>query len=473
MERNFYNDDFDFEQLIKQKSDQFKMYPSDKVWKGVQSALRPARKWYWMGLALFLASIGFYTIDAINHPGKPVLASNNTTESENTTASKETQKAPIVPMVAKKTSQDQKSSVAFFDTKWEEKRIEETKSEETRSEERGSEEFKNEEMRNEERGVSTTEKPFKRISPVIPMVAATAAKAEDIQIENTTTSTQVAPIAATPTEEAAAANEEKSEKINWLQENLVYEFSKPKLKKLSWQLSFSPTMNYRKLQGTADAKISNLLTNVPIAPTIEGDIDNLVKHKPGVGFELGSGFVYALNKSMNFRAGVQFNYSQYYIQAYNSYSTDRATIALNNVGLSSGTITNYSRIRNFGGNSQTDLRNEYFQISAPIGMEFILMGRKRLQMGVAATVQPTYLLNRNNYLITTDYKNYTSAPSLVRRWNVNTGAEAFVSYKVGSTKIQLAPQFRYQLLSSYTDQYPIKEYLMEYGAKLTISKTIK
>ena len=35
MERDFYTDEF--EDLVKLKADQYRMYPSDRVWKGVVS----------------------------------------------------------------------------------------------------------------------------------------------------------------------------------------------------------------------------------------------------------------------------------------------------------------------------------------------------------------------------------------------------------------------------------------------------
>jgi hypothetical protein len=102
-----------------------------------------------------------------------------------------------------------------------------------------------------------------------------------------------------------------------------------------------------------------------------------------------------------------------------------------------------------------------------------VIGNGKLQFNVAGTIQPTYLMNRNSYLLTTDYLNYTKEPSLFRRWNVNGGLEAFLSYQIGGFRWQIGPQFRYQLLSTYTNKYPIKENLMEYGIKIGISKTIR
>jgi hypothetical protein len=56
---------------------------------------------------------------------------------------------------------------------------------------------------------------------------------------------------------------------------------------------------------------------------------------------------------------------------------------------------------------------------------------------------------------------------------VNAGVEAYVGYNTGTVRWQLGPQFRYQLLSTYENKYPIKEYLMEYGFKIGVTKTIR
>src|SRR5690606_34620470 len=104
---------------------------------------------------------------------------------------------------------------------------------------------------------------------------------------------------------------------------------------------------------------------------------------------------------------------------------------------------------NFSGYFAEDLKNQYYQLSVPVGLELRVLGSDKFQFNVAGTIQPTYLLNKNTYLITNDYKNYTREPSLVRKWNVNAGTEAFISYSSGDLKWQVGPQFRYQLLSSY------------------------
>jgi hypothetical protein len=76
------------------------------------------------------------------------------------------------------------------------------------------------------------------------------------------------------------------------------------------------------------------------------------------------------------------------------------------------------------------------------------------------------------YLVSSDFKNYAQEQSLMRKFNVAAGAETFVSYNAGGIQLQVGPQIRYQLLSSYKN-YPIKEFIMDAGIKVGITKTLK
>lgn len=484
MERSFYNDDFDFEQLIKQKSDQYKLYPSDKVWKGIYGSLHSSRRWYWVGFVLFIAGISYYTIDQLSAPPRKNIASlkdnsvpvpdkhadvteaiilpftSPTKDPGRSKVSENTQqKGPVIAVAAVDNSAELYSPL--FSTDPEKTSL-------------------NREMLS---AVIKMDNSTRFEKNIIPSPITDLYNNSRILFNEETTNNDLVQDIATGsiksidnTNTIVAANNELNDqkKINWLQENAVYEFTRPKLKRISLQLTLSPTMNYRKLSGNKNTNIASVVKNIPYNFNVEGDVDNLVNHKPALGLEFGSMFLYAVNKNITFKTGFQFNYSRYDIQAYSSNITDRATIALNNFyGTNTDSITTYTRLRNFGGNAVQDLKNEYYQLSAPIGVELLVLGRGRLQLSVAGTIQPTYLINRDNYLITTDYKNYTREPSLVRRWNVNTGAEAFISYKAAGFKFQLGPQLRYQLLSSYDDKYPVKEFLTEYGIKFGISKAIR
>jgi hypothetical protein len=488
MERGFYNEDI--EELLKEKADQYKLYPSDKVWKGIHRSLHPNRKWYWLSLVLFLSAVGYYTFIEFITPStaSKSISENNTTS----TASKPTEntesdnsaKAVIIPFGNPKqnnnTAPKQRTFVLNPDNteatdglviplneptapvtaiaalaenntfafnnetpvydlnKWQAKKLWQP-------------ELANNGQAEADNNIDEAEQPTVQAPAFASLTNLTSVDASKLEANTNNT-------------------EEDNKRASWLAHNAVYELGVPKQKRLSWQLSFMPTMNYRILKGSnypSDVK------TLPLAPIITGDPDKLVNHKPALGFEFGTNLLYAVNKSFTLKTGIQFNYIRYDIQAYSSNTSEPATIALNsNYGIVTGQLTSYTRYRNFGGDAAENLHNQYFQLSVPLGLEVNLLGNEKLQVGIAGTIQPTYLLNRNTYLITADYK-YATEPALVRKWNVNTSAEAFISYKTGGLKWQVGPQLRYQLLSSYIKEYPIREHLFEYGIKIGVAKTIR
>lgn len=73
-------------------------------------------------------------------------------------------------------------------------------------------------------------------------------------------------------------------------------------------------------------------------------------------------------------------------------------------------------------------------------------------------------------LLSTDFKNYTDGSAFARRWNVNTSIGVNLTFKTGANLWQIGPQVRYQHLPSYTNQYPIKEFRLDYGIRLGITR---
>jgi len=132
-------------------------------------------------------------------------------------------------------------------------------------------------------------------------------------------------------------------------------------------------------------------------------------------------------------------------------------------------ISNVRNVDVTSNNHGNWLQNFSFQASAPVGVEVSLKGNEKMQFGIAGSIQPTYVLGDRAYMITTDYKRYTQVPWLLRRWNVNTAFETFVLYNTGNTIWQVGPQVRYQLLSSFISNYPVKENLFDFGLKIGVS----
>lgn len=259
--------------------------------------------------------------------------------------------------------------------------------------------------------------------------------------------------------------------LPWSIENVTNSY-KRKSSRFRTEFHFTPTISYRKLsENKTYLRNASLLNSSPNYAALYGSVNNMVTHKPDLGFELGITEKYSLTEKVRIRGGLQFNVNRYDIKAFRSpYAL--ATIALNRRGSarvdSVYTLSSYSNV-DASSNKSNWLQNLSFQISAPVGVELALKSNDKMQFGIATTVQPTYVLGDRAYLITTDYKSYTQVPWLLRRWNVNTAFETFVSYQSGKTRWQVGPQVRYQLLSSFISNYPVKENLFDFGLKIGVS----
>ncbi|HLG40230.1 MAG TPA: hypothetical protein VI461_11200, partial [Chitinophagaceae bacterium] len=240
-------------------------------------------------------------------------------------------------------------------------------------------------------------------------------------------------------------------------------------KRVSWQVYFTPTVSYRKLRDNKSLQNSTFFLNnrnygYPFAST--GSVNTAVTHKPDLGLELGFSAGYPLSKTFKLTAGLQFNINRYDIRAY-VYNREPATINLNGDGNNS--LTTWTSYRNYNGYKSDWLKNFYFSASAPVGAQVRLFGNNKTHFGFAGTVQPTLILRDRAYLISSDYKNYAEVPDLIRRFNMNTSFETFISYKNRNTRWQIGPQVRYQVLSSFQSKYPVKENLFDFGVKIGIS----
>jgi len=476
MERDFYNEEF--EDLIREKTDQYKMYPSDKVWKGIHSSLHARRRRFVIGMSILVSGILLFAGKELIAPGKhPItqkIAQNTSTSpksaseealSENDQPTPESYfKDPerVINKPAPQRPQTLNEVIAFniLDNSGSTK----------------------------EPAIAVTQASqidiasIVEASPFLPSADLSLmmpkATVQHLQLEATASrpSTVISehPVSSTieTAQKSNIANYSADDKkqIDWLQERALQHLSPIKQHKLNWQVYFSPTVNYRKLSGGNYADSRSTVQNVPIALIHYGNANDFVDHTPAIGYEFGGNMLYQLTRNLSVKVGLQFNYTRYMIRAYSS-TPELATIALNSYyGYFADSITGYTNVRNFSGKSKEYLQNRYFQISAPVGLEMRVFGNGKLQFNIGATIQPTYLLNRNSYLLTTDYTNYTKEPSLFRKWNLNGGLEAFISYRIGNLRWQIGPQFRYQLFSTYTDKYPLKENLMEYGIKIGITK---
>lgn len=204
----------------------------------------------------------------------------------------------------------------------------------------------------------------------------------------------------------------------------------------------------------------------------EQDINNSIIQKPSIGLEIGGGIISTVLKSVKLKTGLQLNFTQYNSEAFENSHPVATSITMNTF------IGQYQESRstpysNSDGISPVKLHNETFQVSIPMGMDIKIASLDNLQWSVGATIQPSYVIGGKSYLISSDKRNYIKESSLLNRWNLDAGFETFISYKTNGLTLQFGPQFRKQLFTTNDKNYFIQEHLTNYGFKFGISKLIR
>ncbi|WP_336516060.1 hypothetical protein [Pollutibacter soli] len=471
MERNFYTEGF--EGFLKDKSDQYKLYPSDKVWKNINKKLHPKRRWPYLAAALLLVGLGvggkFYveensegqTLSApVTNDGSILsqkkskdLQQNNTSgKAENAHQSKPGSASLVSPL-----------RVSYLNPAFKKPEVVEDQNSLTGDE------------------FGKTGNPATETDNLITYPDLAMGIEADQKITNSPDLLMNRPI-----ETIGAPNKsslvkrsivvqtrEESEAQLSLTQKAIYKLSRV-TKKTGWEFHIAPSVSYRRLIGKAtDIPFNYTAGTMYSTNAVQGtDVRLAVDHDPSIGMEVGGSLVYPLTKNLRVRAGLQFNYNRYQIKAY-SYKPELATFGVDYSGANARSINTISYYRNYSGNSLTRLHNERFMFSVPLGVELTLFGNDKVTFNVASTIQPTYIFDNNSFLISTNLKNYAQEPKLYRNWNVNAGLEGFLSIKTGSYNWVVGPQFRYQILSSYKDNYPISEHLVDYGFKIGVMKPIR
>ena len=460
MESNFSNRDF--EQFVKQNADQYRMFPSERVWKEVNNALHTKRKWYglWLSILLLLTG-GAVTWVMIAYP---TSKKQNQANLENKILSAKT-KLSATP-AAESQSQEIESLLTFNKEPFTVQNS--TVIQEDLSVTGFSLSSTPDDITLDLPSHARNFSDFSADKKYSPVVENLATGNTSIQTELNTATTDEKLIG--ETEKYPAASNVEQPRLNnstvfypFTIESVINSYRYKKLpRRISWQLFVTPTVSYRKL--SVNKSYDGASAGVYPFASLSSDVNSAVTHKPDLGMQIGLSAGYPIAKNLKLRGGLQFNINRYDIKAY-QFNGEVATIDLNG-GPGNNTISTWTYYRNYSGYKSDWLKNYYFSVSVPVGAEVKLFGNTKTNVGIAGTLQPTYILNDRAYLISTDYKNYAEVPRLIRHVNLNTSFETFVNYTNGKTKWQIGPQVRYQVLSSFQNKYPVKENLFDFGLKV-------
>jgi len=484
MEKNFYNDDF--ENFLKESTENFRMYPSRKVWHSIYNDLHPSRKWPSLAVCLVLITailfVGVSNNNDINHasqkalkgsilaagnasldaekrriPQSPVLAYNQAGINQFTSIIAGAPNNVPAPVTNLLTQNIESLYVPFEETE----------------------------------ELNTTSERARIASESMNLNITSSSPENDILQSNN--SDEIKSIAAAPVKpgDQASASVERVQLLKkdisslksigsfqsdlaWIDDHAFYNkpFVKLKKNRLAIQYYVTPSVGFRKLEQTNEIDLnSSSLIATRVAPQ---EIEDKVTQKAALNLEAGAMILYSINKRLRVKTGLQMNYTNYIITAYDLDHPVQTAILLNDP--ETGYPEVQFRSTTLGNNAGTEvakkLNNNTVQFSVPVGADYKIAGNQRLKWYVGATVQPTLVSSGHTYVLSTDAKHYIEEPSLLRKWNMNGSFETFLSYKTASgIDINVGPQVRYQFFSSYNKQYSISEKLYNMGIRLGMTKS--
>ncbi len=456
MERYMYQDD-SFEKMLKQKADEYRMYPSNQTWENIQNRIQKKHNivnFKSAGLTIVLLSA--FSLYISNNQGvtNKVAVTSIQGGSELPFVVKPAPPVAIIRakipaaiksptiITAAKNNNENTSAISIEKADVPVQLISEPEKKELiptvtvieKADEKVSEEISITKISNT--GLLSSLKPG--LSEIAP-----EQKLPILPIENNIETPAESPTLKTDAE------------LNY-EVNIPVITKTRKVKEL--QIYVTPSASYRAL--TAD----NIFTlgNLP-----QQDPENAITNTPSLGLEAGFAMLFPVAKNLKFRTGVQFNYTRYNVNAFKNAPQ------LTTVRLNYSSIQRVSTLNNDYGIFSKEVANETYQVSIPVGVEVKLLGKKKVQWNLAANIQPTYLIKASGYLLTNDYKNYVQAPDLLSHLNLNTALETFISFDIKKFKLQAGPQIRYQLFSNNRDIYPIREHLVDYGFRIGIVKPLR
>lgn len=457
MENKFYN--HDFEQFLRESTADFKMYPSRKVWFCIYNDLHPSKKWPSLAVTLLLIFsilfIGISNNNSINssrkNSTKNLLAINDAGKKGAGSSKTTVIKTAAVPlksgMTATPTIHRTETVAGVF--------------------------RKDINVNNTDAG-ETTASTINN-DAIENLDDKTTAKAITVLPSSQDQDNAEAMAKKQPQEIAVSESNDKHgfslkqtvEEKKWIESYAFY--NKPAQKR--WksrsaiQFYITPSFGFRSLEDISRQNINT--RNILATSNVSQNINDYVNQTSALNLEVGTMMLYSLSKRLRVKAGVQFNYSSYTSMAEELTHTAQTTILLKEeYGINEVPVN--SRYKNsFDPDNFTKLSNKSLQFSMPLGADFKVAGNKKLKFYTGASIQPTLITGGNAYVLSADKKYYVDVPAAMRRFNLNGSFESVLSYTTANgASVIVGPQFRYQFLSTYNNEYNYFEKRYNLGIKL-------
>lgn len=440
----------DFERALKEHADRFFLIPSERVWKSIYNDIHPGSRWPSLAVGLFMVLTLFWIgnvnneYPAFNHQPainqqvdqKKDLGHNNT-ELQISQLSAEVSKLKVSgeELAAQRPHTiNQNTAINLLTTTYS-----------TASVDR------------------KPEKDFMNEWHVSgPVEAANATTVVSRLIPESLSS-----VRNTPAKNQQVVKSESSAKSSQIKRTTsgvdqVLSISSIMRKKLKWEFTFMPIISDVQFGGTNLNKINSTVINTPVS---KHDM-NIAKR---LGFITGANVYYPLSRRVSLTSGVHVIYTGYNIfSEIVQPNTTSLTFKDSNGKMFSKYYVSY--YANDKRNHNTSITNYNLQLSVPVGAQVDILSRSKFKISLVSSVEPYMVLGNKAYLLSGDASSYVTDPDLVRRFNLSGNIGGMVHFSSNTTNWRIGPNFRYQVLSTYTDIYPVREHFINYGIQVGVSR---
>ena len=507
MENNFYRDEF--EQMLRETTEEFRMYPSRKVWHSIYNDLHPDRKWPSFAVCLLLLTailhIGIANNNNISKTTVPLItttlnaslqnaapvyhnSSGNNNHAKHNTEDLAQTNRQVISLDSKEVSTDSQEALTSSETET----LPATTSGKTLVANDSYDPLMNTATKQvvpNKTGLNPLEKILTVATiPLVSKIANEQKSDREIGAANRTISivdgneadvvtTETSafnglPVAATDKLGITAVQSERTLSLAekaWIEDFAFHNLRNPGKWKtnLSFQYYITPSIGYRHLN-------KNNGFEPPNGSLITTHENDELTQQAAPNFEAGAVMVLGINKKLKVKSGLQFNFTNYNTYAHDLQHPTQTMVPMNDPR--SGYLRHQPYNTTYGnvlGSNLSKLNNQTLQLSLPIGLDYRVAGNDKIKWYMGAGIQPSYIMDGNAYLISSDNKNFVQDDAMLRKWNASANLETFVSIKTPSgIDINVGPQLRYQLLSTYTKRYSYTEKLYNVGIKIGVTKKL-
>lgn len=461
MNENKFETD-DFERVLKEHADQFFLIPSERIWKSIYNDLHPGSKWPSLAVGLFMLLTLFWVGNTNRNNNEQLAISQKSLRSEKASEGNEAVQSVILGQNENASLQrgipeqtegrlTQPPQIAFSD--------------------------------NNEVSLSIDQKATDVRSNIMERVAKNKVKENDLSSGTQQPSTGV--LVSTkhlfkdlPGRNSVESNDQKvhsevvPEKIvSQVLENNPTEvkierestrFNIKRPKKLQWEYFVTPMISSVNFGGLNLNKSNSGVVNSPVS---KHDM-NIAKR---LGFITGANAYYPITKRLSLTSGAHLVYTGYNIYT-NTMRPDYTSLTFRD---SKGQLFSKNYVSYYGNDkkeSNFSITNYNFQFSVPVGIQWDLVSNDNFKISVISTIEPFMVLGSKAYLLSGDASSYVTDPDIIRKLNVSGNIGSVITFSSNTVKWKIGPNFRYQVLSTYNNIYPVKEHFVNYGLHIGVSK---